>query len=68
MAATATAPAAAPAAPAPAADTKDASGSTRPPKPDEAAFKVALANAEKEHKASMDKLVCLNLVLIFPYM
>jgi hypothetical protein len=46
MAETATAPA------------PEAQASTRPSKPDEAAFKVALANAEKEHKASMDKLVC----------
>lgn len=56
MAATAAAPAAA----APPTETKDtaaATSGTRPPKPDEAAFKVALANAEKEHKASMDKLV-----------
>lgn len=39
---------------APAADTKP---TTRPTRPDENAFKEALAKAEKAHKASMDQLV-----------
>ncbi|KAL6881192.1 hypothetical protein J3F83DRAFT_721382 [Trichoderma novae-zelandiae] len=39
--------------PAPAAD---AAPAARPTRPDENAFKEALAKAEKEHKASMDKL------------
>lgn len=30
---------------------------TRPQKPDENAFQTALAQAEKEHKASMERLV-----------
>ncbi|PTB80481.1 hypothetical protein M440DRAFT_1324205 [Trichoderma longibrachiatum ATCC 18648] len=46
------------ASPAPAADAAPAASApaTRPTRPDENAFKEALAKAEKEHKASMDKL------------
>ncbi|KAL7823041.1 hypothetical protein V8C26DRAFT_388524 [Trichoderma gracile] len=45
------------ASPAPAADAAPAAAApaTRPTRPDENAFKEALAKAEKEHKASMDK-------------
>ncbi|KAH0496908.1 hypothetical protein TgHK011_004249 [Trichoderma gracile] len=45
------------ASPAPAADAAPAATApaTRPTRPDENAFKEALAKAEKEHKASMDK-------------
>lgn len=32
---------------------------TKPTKPDEQAFRANLANAEKEHAASQEKLVCL---------
>lgn len=32
---------------------------TRPEKPSDEAYKVALANAEKEHAAVLEKLVCL---------
>lgn len=41
--------------PAPAAENKQAH--VRPTKPDEEVFKKELAKAEKEHKASMDRLV-----------
>lgn len=41
-------------APAPAAEKAT---STRPTKPDENVFKEELAKAEKDHKASMDRLV-----------
>lgn len=44
-------------APAPAADKQ---AHTRPTKPDENAFKEALAKAEKDHKVSMDHLVRLQ--------
>lgn len=35
---------------------------TRPTRPDEALFKKELIQAEKDHKESMDKLVCLTLM------
>ncbi|KAI8679768.1 hypothetical protein NCS57_00255400 [Fusarium keratoplasticum] len=44
-------------APAPAADKQ---AHTRPTKPDENAFKEALAKAEKDHKASMDRLAAVK--------
>jgi hypothetical protein len=43
--------------PAPAADKADKQANVRPAKPDENLFKQELAKAEKEHKASMDRLV-----------
>jgi hypothetical protein len=48
------------ASPAAAADAAPAASApaTRPTRPDENAFKEALAKAEKEHKAAMDKFVC----------
>lgn len=52
---------------APAAD--NAQQTTRPQKPDENAFQADLAKAEKEHKASMERLVQIPLPLAFgrPY-
>jgi hypothetical protein len=38
----------------------ESASNTRPTRPDENAFKEQLAKAEKEHKASMDKLVRLQ--------
>jgi hypothetical protein len=35
----------------------------KPTKPDEEAYKASLAQAEKEHTAAQEKLVCLNLLL-----
>ena len=56
--ATAAAPAAAPAKAAAAADAP--AHAVRPTRPDENAFKEALAKAEKDHKGSMDRLVIAN--------
>ncbi|KAH7167609.1 hypothetical protein DER46DRAFT_291229 [Fusarium sp. MPI-SDFR-AT-0072] len=46
--------------PAPAADKADKQANVRPPKPDENLFKQELAKAEKEHKASMDRLAAVK--------
>ncbi|KAG5747230.1 hypothetical protein H9Q69_003251 [Fusarium xylarioides] len=46
--------------PAPAADKTDKQANVRPAKPDENLFKQELAKAEKEHKASMDRLAAVK--------
>ncbi|KAF4503651.1 brefeldin A resistance BFR1 (maintenance of normal ploidy) [Fusarium agapanthi] len=46
--------------PAPAADKADKQANARPAKPDENLFKQELAKAEKEHKASMDRLAAIK--------
>ncbi|KAF5694602.1 brefeldin A resistance protein [Fusarium denticulatum] len=46
--------------PAPAADKADKQANVRPAKPDENLFKQELAKAEKEHKASMDRLAAVK--------
>ncbi|KAF5554893.1 brefeldin A resistance BFR1 (maintenance of normal ploidy) [Fusarium mexicanum] len=46
--------------PAPAADKADKQANARPAKPDENLFKEELAKAEKEHKASMDRLAAVK--------
>jgi hypothetical protein len=52
------------AAPAVAAAPEAAAAPTgRPTRPDENIFKEELAKAEKEHKASMDKFVCVAFLL-----
>lgn len=49
---------------APAAEAAPAPGA-RPTRPDEKIFKEELAKAEKEHKASMDKFVCVAWLFFF---
>ncbi|CVK89367.1 hypothetical protein FPRO06_03932 [Fusarium proliferatum] len=46
--------------PAPVADKADKQANVRPAKPDENLFKQELAKAEKEHKASMDRLAAVK--------
>ena len=41
------------------ADTTEKAHKSRPEKPDEEKYKSELAQAEKEHTAAQDKLVCL---------
>lgn len=42
-----------------------APAAVKPTKPDEEAYKISLAQAEKEHTAAQEKLVCYNIT--FPF-